>query len=337
MYVRRMKKKYYIILLSVSFLLNSCQSQEKGLTKNERIDLFDRVWNIVNDQFYDPNFNGVDWGERYIAYKPLIEQMENSDTLFFLLNKMLFELNSSHCGIGLLSELDNVISPYIFKNGVTGIDIRIIDDQIVVTKVLKSSSADIAKIKTGYIIEKIDDSTIEDIEEFVVHKPPFNERNKKFHLTIEVLRHIYGQAGTKVKIDFLDETNQAHSELLIREERKKGMSLVGGLPPAYLNSESYYLSEDIAYLSFNAFNPPDLEHILNNLEKVFRSKGLIIDLRGNDGGSFEGMKLLLSRFVSENKKYGTYINRNERNEDIIESIGTKYQGEIVMLVDEMSI
>jgi C-terminal processing protease CtpA/Prc len=49
------------------------------------------------------------------------------------------------------------------------------------------------------------------------------------------------------------------------------------------------------------------------------------------------MKLLLGRFISERKKYGTYINRNERNEDFIEPIGTKYQGKIVVLIDEMSI
>jgi len=76
---------------------------------------------------------------------------------------------------------------------------------------------------------------------------------------------------------------------------------------------------------------------LNNLKKVNKSKGLIIDLRGNDGGSIEGMKLLLGRFVSERRKYGTYINRNERNEDFIEPVGTKYQGKVVLLVDEMSI
>ena len=31
---------------------------------------FDAVWNTVNDNFYDPNFHGVDWkavGERYRA------------------------------------------------------------------------------------------------------------------------------------------------------------------------------------------------------------------------------------------------------------------------------
>ncbi len=332
-----MNKISFAVILIITFLFNSCQSQEKAMTKNERIDLFEQVWNNVNEHFYDQNFNGIDWEKKHIEYKTQIENCKNTDTLFLLLNKMLFELNSSHCGIGLLAELDNVVSPYIFKNGEIGLDIRILEDQIVVTNVLKKSSADIAQIKTGFIIEKIDDLTIIDIENLVKYKPPFNNRNKKFHLTSEVLRHIYGQAGTNVKIDFLDENNQPHSEILTRKNRQNGISLGGGLPPAYLKSESYFMSENIAYLSFNAFNPSDLEHVLNNLEKVNTSKGLIIDLRGNDGGSIDGMKLLLGRFVSERRKYGTYINRNERNEDFIEPVGTKYQGKVVLLVDEMSI
>ena len=56
-----------------------------------------------------------------------------------------------------------------------------------------------------------------------------------------------------------------------------------------------------------------------------------------DGGSIEAMKLLLGRFVTKRRKYGTYINRNERNEDFIEPISTNYQGRIVLLIDEMSI
>lgn len=332
-----MSKTSFLIVLIVSFLFVSCQSQEKRMTKNEQLELFEQVWNTVNEHFYDPNFNGINWGKKHIEYKTQIEDCNTIDTLFFLLNEMLFELNSSHCGVGLLSELNNVVSPYIFKNGETGLDIRIIEKQIIVTNVLKNSSADKANIKTGYIIEKIDDLVINDIETLVQYKPPFNSRNWKFHLTSEVLRQIYGQAETNVKIDFLDENNQSHTKILTRTKRQNGISLGDGLSPAYLKSESHFISNNIAYLSFNAFNPADLEHVLNNLEKLNTSKGLIIDLRGNDGGSIEGMKLLLGRFVSERRIYGTYINRSEQNEDFIEPVGTKYEGKVVLLVDEMSI
>ncbi len=46
---------------------------------------------------------------------------------------------------------------------------------------------------------------------------------------------------------------------------------------------------------------------------------------------------MLGRFVSERRIYGTYINRSEQNEDFIVPVDTKYQGKVVLLVDEMSI
>ncbi|WP_185956451.1 S41 family peptidase [Changchengzhania lutea] len=307
------------------------------MAKSERIEIFEQVWNTVNEHFYDPNFNGIDWEKKHMDYKAQIEACNNTDSLFSLLNIMLFELNSSHCGVGLISELNKTVSPYIFSNGEIGIDIRVIKNQIVVTKVLKNFSADIANINVGFIIERIESLTLSEIEKLVKFKPPFNDINRTFHLTSEVLRLIYGQSGTRVELVFLDEHNKSHSEILTRTERQNGISLGGGLPLAFLHSESYFISKDIAYLSFNAFNPANLDHVLSNLEKVEKSKGLIIDLRGNDGGSIEAMKLLLGRFVSERRKYGTYINRNEQNEDFIEPIGSKYQGKVAILIDEMSI
>ncbi len=87
-----MNKITYIILLSISLLLNSCQAKQSGqdIMKSDRLELFDQVWNTVNEQFYDQKFNGVDWSKKYTEYKPLIEKCKNIDTLFFLLNEDLF-------------------------------------------------------------------------------------------------------------------------------------------------------------------------------------------------------------------------------------------------------
>jgi len=332
-----MNKITFILILAFYLFFSSCQLNENEKKLVNRIDLFEQIWSTVNEHFYDQKFNGIDWDKKRLEYKTKIEGCDNTNSFILLLNKMLFELNSSHCGVGLVSELDKVVSPYIFSNGEIGIDIRIISNKIIITNVVKNSPADIAQIKTGYIIEKVDNLTLNDIKKLVNYKPPFNIRNKKFHLTSEVLRHIYGNANTTVKISFFDENNQLQTKVLTRTERKNSILLGGGLPPAHLKSESFYISENIAYLSFNVFNASNLEQILSSLEKVNTSKGLIIDLRGNDGGSIEVMKSLLGRFVSKRMKYGAYINRNEQNEDFIEPIGAKYQGKIVLLVDEMSI
>jgi len=330
-----MNKTIRILLILIVF--TSCHSQEKKMSEKDRLDLLLQVWQHVNENYFDENFNGINWNNTYTEYKDKIEACNNTDSLFLLLNQMLFQLNSSHCGVGLLSGLDKAISPYLFKNGEVGIDVRIIDAKIIITQVKENTPAAIANIKPGYCIKTINGLSLSDIEQQVEYKPPFNDRNHTFHLTTEVLRHIYGEAGTELKMEFIKENEQVYSETLIRTNRLNATQLGGGMPPAFLESESRLLTDNIAYLSFNAFNPADLAHVFHSFEKVSDSEALIIDLRGNDGGSIEAMKLLLGRFISERKKYGTYINRNERNEDFIEPRGRKYNGKLVLLVDEMSI
>jgi C-terminal processing protease CtpA/Prc/DNA-binding LytR/AlgR family response regulator len=329
------KMKVSIFIFAVlSTLSLTCN---KANQENDKIDILDFVWSSINTKFYDSNFNNVNWRNEYQIIKPIVSACRNDDSLFFLLNQMLFKLNSSHCGIGLISDFSNVASPYLFGKGDIGIDIRIIENQIVITKVKKNSIAEINNLKQGYIIEKINGLSLSEIQEQVINKPPFNKRNNKFHLTSEVLRHIYGEPNTAIKIDVINNNKQLQSHVLVREKRRNGIDLGSGLPEAYIESYSCFITDSIAYLTFNAFKPENINHILNNLKRVMNSKGLIIDLRGNDGGSIEGMKSLLGKFISKKMKYGTYINRYEKNEDFIIPTANKYNGEVVLLVDEMSI
>jgi len=334
-----MNKVIYILLSFTLLLLNGCKSPEKNriTTKTDRIELYDRVWNTVNEQFYDPNFNDVDWKAKYEEYKPLVENCTENDSLFILLNDLLFELNSSHCGIGPISKLENNLSPYLFADGIIGIDIRIIDNEILITRVSPNSVAATSGLKVGYVIKKIDGLSLDDLKRSTNPRPPFNDRNAKFYLTTEVLRYIYGKPASKVIIEYLDEYSNQRSAHLIRTKRKHSTILTDVLPPVFLESESFFINDSIAYLAFNAFQPEGLSHVMADLQKVMQAKGLVIDLRGNDGGSIAAMKLLLGKFVTRRTKWGTYSNRHENNEDFIEPVGEKYKGKVVVLVDEMSI
>jgi len=41
-----------------------------GTTETIANDSFDEVWEAVNDNFFDPNFNGVDWQAMREKYQP---------------------------------------------------------------------------------------------------------------------------------------------------------------------------------------------------------------------------------------------------------------------------
>ena len=64
----------------------------------EKMEVFHQAWSYLRDNFYDPNFHGVDWQAVHGQYEPLIAGARTSDEVRRLLQLMVGELNASHLG-----------------------------------------------------------------------------------------------------------------------------------------------------------------------------------------------------------------------------------------------
>ena len=67
---------------------------------HEKIEVFHQAWEYLNDNFYDPQFHGVDWNAVHTAYAPVIAGARTPDEMRRLLSLMIGEMNASHMGIG---------------------------------------------------------------------------------------------------------------------------------------------------------------------------------------------------------------------------------------------
>ena len=103
------------------------------------------------------------------------------------------------------------ISATSFGEGEIGIEIQLIDGQAVITRVDPDSTADKAGLKTGFIIEKIDGKTIEEILK------PLNEKlstrrdtepKKMLYRERTVMTAISGKAESTVNIEATDGQNK---------------------------------------------------------------------------------------------------------------------------------
>ncbi|HEY9636506.1 MAG TPA: S41 family peptidase [Coleofasciculaceae cyanobacterium] len=54
------------------------------------------VWQEVNDQFFDPKFNGIDWNAKREEYQNRIKPAQSLEEASVIINQMLSELNTSH-------------------------------------------------------------------------------------------------------------------------------------------------------------------------------------------------------------------------------------------------
>ncbi len=59
-------------------------------------ECFDKVWNIINDEFWDPNFNGVDWEDARKRYRLRAVAAKDHESFAVIVNQMLGELKTSH-------------------------------------------------------------------------------------------------------------------------------------------------------------------------------------------------------------------------------------------------
>jgi len=84
---------------------NESRSSAEG-----RLALFDEVWSQVDQQFYDPHFNGVDWKAVRARYRPRLASSSTDGQMSVVVREMLNELNSSHVGFYALAPEESLIS-----------------------------------------------------------------------------------------------------------------------------------------------------------------------------------------------------------------------------------
>ena len=89
---------------------------------------------------------------------------------------MLWELNVSHTGVGPADVWPSV-EPVAWGVGEIGIDVRLLDDQVVITRVKAGSPAEEAGLRTGFIIQSIEATSVEQIiaETHEHLAPPYND------------------------------------------------------------------------------------------------------------------------------------------------------------------
>jgi carboxyl-terminal processing protease len=316
---------------------------------------FETVWQTINDQHVDPTFSGLDWSKVYDRYQPQVAAAKNEKAFYLLVNKMLFGLNLSH---NVVVPPDNLgqIDPVLSAAGSIGIDVRMIEDNAVITSVKPDSTGAQAGLRPGYIIKRIDgfsidkitdlkhidDITVQDIDkrrlvDLKILTPPYNERNRNRNTTCAILEKIYGSPETVVSIEYMDEKNNLHLGKIVRAERKGKMVFDDALPPFFVEFKSKRLENDIGYVQFNAFMPPVHEKFKDTIESMQDTSALIIDIRGNHGGFFDIRRAMAETLVKDRVLFWSFQERDKTREVYLEPVDNGYDQPVVVVVDHLSI
>lgn len=331
-----------------------------------RLETFRMVWQTVNDNYFDQTFGGLNWNKIKNEFESRVRQTPSDADLHLLLQEMINRLNKSHFVIippevfreidqaqaefkekiktgeiependqpDALSEAEKSAKPAHYG---IGIDVRFINNQVVVTRVETDSPAARAGLKTGYVIEKINGVSLKSFLEKFRRRSVYAQIYEK-HLPGLLLSFIDGEnVGTPVSIGYIDEKEQL-KEATIKRVSLDGefVKILSGLPAQFVRFESKSLDEETGYVKFNAFALTSVEKFCAAVSQFKNKKALIIDMRGNTGGNFGALFGIISLLIDKGFIIGAEINKFGKEPRFVPPQIKNFKGKLVVLIDAQS-
>lgn len=337
-----MLKKLFLfnLLLFLSCLSAGAQTaivakkSDKTDAAEIRRQSFEKVWTTVNEKHYDPTFGGVDWQKMREIYEPKALAAKSDAEFHGVLRQMLGELKLSHFSV---YQPESAVKTTEVVRGVTGIELKIIDNQAVISEVQTDSAAEQAGIKKGFVVEKIDGKTTTEILaplEASFAKRTLTEAQKRIYRERILMSFLGGNIAAKSKIEILNGKNQPQIYEVARVERKGEMSpAMGNFPAQEVVFESKRLENNVGYIRFNMWTIPQMPKIREAVRSLHGADGIIFDLRGNPGGVGGMAPGVAGLLVREQTSLGSMKSRASEMKFIVYPQADVYDGKIIILTD----
>ena len=336
--------------------------------QNLRRETFELVWQTVNQNFYDSNFNGVDWKAVHDRYAAQLEGLTSDAEFYSHLQLMVNELHQSHFWIippdkipKLRSkpkkgeartepgaedeEMDEETEPEtpldLIKEDLAdqlatgiGIDLRVLDGVVVITRVEPGSVAARAGLRPGFVIRSVDGRSLTAAIAELESNPVLRDIIRPEIPLVLVANYINGNINEAAQLTYVDARNVPHRVRISRERLNGEMSPpIGNLPSIYTEFEARRLPSGIAYIRFNAFVPGLMKKVCAALREMHDAPALILDLRGNQGGllgMISGLGGLVQDYTSV---FGSMKMRSGQTPVVVTPQRRPYTAPIVIMID----
>ncbi len=295
-------------------------AQQTGMSKDDQAliaAMLRTAHDDVRNYYYDPRIRGLDWDGLYQKWDAKIPKAQNVGEGMRLVTAFLRELNDSHTF--LLPPLRSVRMDYGYR-------LEEIGEACFVTQVRPNTDA-AAKLRIGDQVLKLDDYLVtrEDFHALQYYRVSLAQRNG----TVMTVRTPTGEerelkvSATEHPINLNPRQNPGRDVMLSRDSREEALS------------KEIVESGDVAIWKLPAFDlPPDW--IEKQIGKARRHKAMILNLRGNSGGSAETLSSLVGSLFDHDVKIADRVERDATKPMTAKRQTHIFEGKLIVLVDASS-
>jgi carboxyl-terminal processing protease len=294
-----------------------------SLSPGERVKLFEEVWKAINERYYDPTFNGVNWKKVHDKYRPEVDRVTSDEELYSLLNRMLGELRDAHTRLFTPRERDERRRLQAIS---LGLSVYEVEGKTVVTSVEPDSEAARAGIEPGMIVQTIDNKPL--AERIAEVRTRMGGTSTDRALLLRLYRLLLdGEPGSSLRLGLARADGKQINIVLTRRIVSDAPRIIyRRLPSGY------------GYIKLNVWKSPIHEQFKRALQELKDAPGMIIDLRGNPGGEVNEILKIAGYFFSSKMPFGRFITRTGRPLELFSAHHSDmiYSGPVAILVNEGS-
>lgn len=312
----------WTLLLAVVAL---AQTPQPSLSSKERKGVFEQVWTLVNEKYYDTKTNGVNWKEARKNYKDRAETAATDAEFYHVLQQMVGELHDAH------TRVRDPYKRYLFDRlevVSSGVTLGEVEGQAVILRVAAGSDAEKAGVTPGMIVRAIDKRPIEECLSATAAKvgQSSSERATRMLIYASLLDGLEDTAVT-LWLERPDDVTKTFEVKLTRKVYSSAVQVI-----------SHQLPSGFGYIKLSRWKDPAHEQFKRALEELRTTPGLVVDLRDNGGGFPVEVLHVGSYFFPGKVSFGKFVRRSGRTSDLVTTPTSfaHYTAPVVVLVNEAS-
>lgn len=246
-----------------------------------RQEAFDFVWQTIADRYYDPKLNGVDWKAAGERWRPRVLGASDDKAFWDLLDRMTGELRDAHTRVESPQRAEQIERQQVVS---LGFGFRLLGDRLVVVSVNPESEAWWAGVRPGMTIEQVEGEPARAAYGKLLAESRDSSTDHAKHVAAS-RRLVGGDPDSTASLVF------ARGDGTPLAAKLKRTRLAN--PPRVTHRR---LPSGFGYVRLTAWSQNLQGAMIAAIAAHKDAPGLVIDLRGNPGGSGLMVRNVASQF-----------------------------------------